>query len=1718
MTDIAIAPSMAPGQDEQSVHLYTLRDNTPAWYTESPAELKLQMALMPLTIPKWFRYASMPARQSLKQIHTRSRQSLNQLDQLLLGLKKAAAFAEPLLVEAIEKKFGLRLDVRRVFYARKIELTECERLPGEVARSSAVALGPKFYFYKGVSLLEAALGNFTEDEALAPACEDCHLITRYNFHLRPEQAMPPPGDVKSLPVGIKAHAFAQLCRDLDLGAKYYNHVRSTLNAQIAPAVPCASSGKLYGAMITAHRNQLELAAQVAVMQQDIAHDSHSLIQQILLDQRGRQLDGEDILFSRYQLCTFTLESILIIGPVSIRASLRNVTVHPRRCLVYIPGDPQCVLKEYPNVAQFTDDLTTRLCSAEYRLFFSQFVPISEHQAFFTKLQALLDPKGAFTLAQDFDVASKSRINNTADYGYGAPLEDVWLDSAKQKIHLIMDNTSTVAVSTRSIDQRVYNASLSWWGNKAMDMLNLAAFVVPVLGEVMLAVGAVQMFYEFADGLEAWSDGQTREAWAHFSAVTLGIVGLALPKALLVGKDSAFIKRLVRIEFADGRVRLHDSHLGAFKHQITLPRELQPDARGLYFHAGEGYLPVEGGHYKIRDAGDDTRLIHPDGASEYRPRIRGNGAGAWAHEFEQPQAWDRRTLLRRIGHSVDPLNDSQLEQLRVMSGVTDAQLRTIYIDQQLPAPLFREGLRYFACHQEFEALLEQLRSSDPNALRRVSVYKQLDLIMRKGVWPDTKVVEIRNALGDALWRSSEDIAEKAIVVLREDDVHAGHILPSLLAQLDLPEARQMLGERIPVDTITLDFISGPQEYELPAHLQRPVRDRALEVPSDAKRLASYQRRLLQLANEHRGELIENDLAAGNASSDSNVQVVQRLFPGLPKLVVEELLANASSEELAHLGQRSYLPLRLAEEARRYQQRARILRAHAVLVFDLPLTMDAVRLALHTLAAVPGELDGIGIELRADSSNGPLLDRVGKPDAPKQFRLVRISLAQWEVRDGAGKVLYWRSDSGAFYSALWFATDGKFTHWEALKAATQALKVELVRQPLSEAATRRALGLQPIKPGFKSPMSLADGRFGYPLSPVGAGPGRTLACEVVAAKIYPSKTLEEVKAFLGLEGLGDADVLARLNELESEYEELQTTLNTWEKSDSVYARDRRTVANTIKGAWRRSSPQAFAADRTSIGHILDISDEMIGDLPPITANMDHIGYLRLRRMALSDDSLPFLQSFGGLRWLNMSGNRFTQLPEFAKGGERLTKLNLSRNDIRLTEQSRLRLEAMQQLKILNLGDNPDLGWAANLPGMRNLNQLYLQNTGTRIFPAGAERLLNLARIDLHSNRITSVPEYVYRHPVLINLHENPLSAATLERFQLPGQENPAQWGDHVTVGEARESWLSSSSTGQDPNRAALWDNLWASPESAAFFTVLADTTRCAEFRSAVTRPALAERVWDMVLAASESQAVRESLFQTADDRITCGDGSSVEFMNLESELMGAKALELAGQENAEGELITTARKLFRLHLVDAVAQRDVDARGPGFTEQVEVILAYRTRLADRLGLPVKSRDMLFPQQANVSAAAIDAAYAQVLRDERDGGDTNAFFVGREFWQKHLRQRYPQELDALMASGNHSIDEESTALFELSDLQGEQPSPTDSAALHDWQARHTQVVDRLVRLLGKRRDEILVDGVMQSAFYERELKRLGVTRLALETRALLTLTQTVLNNFAAEEGTAL
>ncbi|PHN20368.1 hypothetical protein AO240_22615 [Pseudomonas sp. ICMP 460] len=1567
----------APINAAPSVHGVVVQARLPAWYSAAADQRKTQLHEWALSYPPWYKKLSPDRRQRVQAAHQRGMDALNQLDKFFKDLKGAVEFAEPLLLAAMRKKFGREVDVKRIFFARK------EFMP----RDRSKVFGPEasgYCYYKGVSLIEAALQNFSADEALEPGDRPSSIITRYDFHQQSPTTTFNETAVEVRKELISPHAFAGMCRELDLGALYLAHVTAIVNPPERAGVAEGSAAANVRSRITASTlQQLLLTVEVALEVGHIQQDSYALLRELAYWTAGMQWRGAPVHLSNLKLLGVELKQIIIIGPLRF-GYVRGVKVFFKEpCIVYIPADPVCVLKEYASLSELQDDLSGRLCSASYRRFFSQCVPYEHHTRFFNTLKLHLDPDGERADDADFDPGQKNL--RTWSTGYGEVMPHSWNDHSRQKVDLMLSNAQAMVTSTAKADDKAHNAWLMSLAGGALTVLNVASFVVPQLAPLMLMVGAVQMLYEIGTGVEAWEEGDMKEAWAHVSAVAFNVTTAVVGAKLMPLFKTPFVEALTHARCPDAKVRLYAHGLTPYLRKIVLPEALRANAKGLFEHDGGLYLPQNAGYYRVEPlaTGNTYKILHPENPSTYSPQVRRTEGGAWIHEHEHPLKWTTAQLMARLGAQTQRLAEppDKLARICQIAAVDSGVLRKMYVDQ---APV-----------------------------------------------------------------------------------------PGLLA-----------------DTL--------KRFELDESI-------ASEAPGvSASRVAGHQ-----------ADLFAQRYAAAESESGEALALLKRTFAALPDSVAKELLSHASEAEMQMIEQRKRVPLRLAQEARYYQQDVRLARAYEGLYRKTLGNEDTQRMVLHSLEKLAGWPKDLRIEVVEKGAGGKerLLDWLGPPNATVKRRLIKFGPVNlYEVQDDRFGVLTAQADIyGAVHAAI--LPEDRVSLGLAAHDRGASLKRALENRPLMPRSELRSLlQMQPIKPGYKPPMRLADGRIGYPLSPLPGAVRRPFACEMKALMLYPSKSIGEVEVFLGLAGLSDAEVLARLTELEAELEQLKVTLNTWQQAGQAqgYGRSRVRVSNTIRDAWQRSSPQAMAADQTAIGHLLDLSDEACGELPALTANMDHVGCLRLNRMALSDESLEFLKPFGGLRWLSMSNNNFTRLPEFANDGIGLTKLDLSANDIRLTDLTAARLESMRGLKILNLAKNRQLGWTANLEGLWSLNQLYLSHTETATFPANADQLANLARIDLHSNQISTLPEYAYQQPERIILHDNPLSAATRVRLGLD-----APLGEHVTVLEGQTLWLHDTPAAARAARVQLWSDVAASPGSAAFFTVLADTTRCAEYRSATARAQLTVRVWDMLEAAGERQQIREQLFAAADDRFTCGDGSVLEFMNLERELLALQALELADAAGAETQLINTGRKLLRLALVDAIAQRDADLRGPSFHEETEVILAYRIRLADRLSLPVKSQDMLFPQVANVSQEAIDNAYASVLRDERIHGNEEAFFVKQGFWNRHLGNQYAAALKALMAPVNEHFSEKNAALEALADLQREQDIEADQAVQDQWLAKRNAAVDRLVTLLGKQYDEILVNDSMQSGFFVNELQALMAARQVQETQVLRTLTRRVLNNHAAVQG---
>lgn len=293
----------------------------------------------------------------------------------------------------------------------------------------------------------------------------------------------------------------------------------------------------------------------------------------------------------------------------------------------------------------------------------------------------------------------------------------------------------------------------------------------------------------------------------------------------------------------------------------------------------------------------------------------------------------------------------------------------------------------------------------------------------------------------------------------------------------------------------------------------------------------------------------------------------------------------------------------------------------------------------------------------------------------------------------------------------------------------------------------------------------------------------------------------------------------------------------------------------------------------------------------------------------------------------------------------------------------------------------------------------------------------------------------------LQRNPINEAS--RQQLLGywprvEQQYPQWVQGrlpatFTLGEVEPTgqrgtvarWLNNLSGEDARSKTALWDALRREPGADEFFELLQRLGN--SYVDAESYPDLQARIWQMLEAAEQSTQLRTRLFEQAGEP-ACEDRAALSFSSLEITLMvhNATLLSAVGEEGEQ--LYNLAKGLFRLDEVESIALRDIQQRRDAITtadlsqeqqlhqlariEEVEVRLAYRVGLRERLQLPGQPKSFRFHALANVTNAMLDAAQAQVSALEGSEVQLQSI-VGRDFWVEFIQTSHRPAFDALNES---------------------------------------------------------------------------------------------------------
>ncbi|MGF6136825.1 NEL-type E3 ubiquitin ligase domain-containing protein [Pseudomonas laurylsulfatiphila] len=661
---------------DKSTHFELIKQAIPSWLLKTSASRVKALKTVRLTLPEWHRNGSAAAHQNLKNKVQQAWNAQNDVDQMLSHLQDVYAFAKPLLQQALKNRFGVDDDVEETWLRLYV--------PGAQTRT--------------VSVLDAALHNFASDETFASGSE---FITRPNE--RGHFA------VKKLKHKISIDQFKSLCRELNIGSRYEQHLRETLLS----TNPVASNVLRYKVILNQKR-ALEVAAHMALMKKDISQQGYDITLGLLEGRESLRWHGQPVGYYTLVMMDTALSGIVLIT----HQSLSGTT--PAPLIAYVPHDPEHPLKEYPSSLEFMAELTRQLRNAtpdtNYRQFFSRFVAHHQRGHFFARLSERLSqvkwrpappgsnlPSWRETPVDNPDLQfhiMKFKDDRQIRYT-GDPWEYVYQTS----LNKILNDAREIAISTEYADRM---ARWAWWDNLEKilsDILDVALMVVtpfvPGLGEMMLAYTAYQLTDEVVEGLVDLAEGRAAEAGEQAIGVLESVVQLGVFAAggaignVARAKLSPFFESLKPVQLANGQTRLWNPDLSPYQLKTpALPTDAKPDALGLYPHQDQHILRLEDQHFEVKKdpVTGQHRIQHPQRADAYAPTLRHNGQGAWVSETENPREWQGPTLMRRIGHTTHAFNNEQLEQIRQISGTHEAALRRMHMDNASPPPLLTDTLQ------------------------------------------------------------------------------------------------------------------------------------------------------------------------------------------------------------------------------------------------------------------------------------------------------------------------------------------------------------------------------------------------------------------------------------------------------------------------------------------------------------------------------------------------------------------------------------------------------------------------------------------------------------------------------------------------------------------------------------------------------------------------------------------------------------------------------------------------------------------------------------------------------------------------------------------------------------------------------------------------------------------------------------------------------------------
>jgi len=623
---------------------------------------------------------------------------LQRLQRQLAPLQGIHAFCKPLLQRALQEKLHCLRDPDTLFYRH----TYFTVSPDPELATGHLPQQEKNHY--DIALVDTALANFTEDEARPGNLprSDC-LVDAAGVRVP----------------GVSAPALAKVCRQLDLGERYQEHLDTVL---YPPAKGADGLQATLKAQLVAN---MQVDAFKAMTEAALTPAELALILGLCSNGAPGRFEGDPVAARRLQAFGCTLEQVIVLHVT--RTTL--VFTSTRRVLVYLPGDPVSPWCAAPDLDTFIRrTLGKRLADPQYQRFFRRFVRLRDQAGFFARVTD--------ELADVTEAASRDMEQHLADCTL--PLFD---HQAQARIDVIKDDAAFIAVPVRMIDSGVQQAQRERLEAGAWAGAGVVGLFVPAIGAVMLAAMAWDMLKDAFHAVESWREGDTRAAVEHLVNIarTLITVGITSVLAGAVVRKTDLVEQLVTARLEDGSEKLWRFDLAPFR-SAPPALQAQPDAEGVYRLGERRWVNMQGYFYEVVQGDDEQWCLLP--RQGHGPGLRHNGAGAWRVWCEQPVEWDdTHVMFRRLGGEFRQLEDDLIDHVMAIHGMEPDDLRGLHVCGQAADACLADTVSRVRLASRIKVLVRQLRAGGP--------VSDTALLARAQRWQGTGEVA-NDELADYLW--------------------------------------------------------------------------------------------------------------------------------------------------------------------------------------------------------------------------------------------------------------------------------------------------------------------------------------------------------------------------------------------------------------------------------------------------------------------------------------------------------------------------------------------------------------------------------------------------------------------------------------------------------------------------------------------------------------------------------------------------------------------------------------------------------------------------------------------------------------------------------------------------------------------------------------------------------------------------------------------------------